>query len=101
MNTVPCPHCHLRVTPEPPRSSWRVLNVGLWVSMLVLTPLFCGLTGPNILLAPMLLGMATSIGASARLADEWHCPICFNQVAAPHPEEAGHPARPIGIPQYA
>lgn len=64
------------VDPVPPLPRWKILMVIYWVALLALAPLFGGIVGLSLVLAPILLAMGLAIGTLARMASTWTCPNC-------------------------
>lgn len=67
---------------------WKVLNVGFWVLSLVVAMAFCLVTGPNLILAPMAIGIGMAVGTSARRLSSWTCPRCAAELHEPEPGTA-------------
>ena len=82
-----CHSCRCHVTPEPPRSIWKVLSVGFWVGSMIIAVCFSSLLGLNLVLAPAAVFIGGSIGACARKLNDWSCPRCGAELV--EPEAAG------------
>lgn len=92
-----CHACRVHVTPTPPKTIWKVLNVAFWISTLIIGGIFCSLIGLNLILAPAAIAIGMSVGTSARLMSSWTCPRCNAELIEPEPETARPhvPTRPI------
>ncbi len=82
-----CHSCRCHVTPEPPRSVWKVLSVGFWVGSMVIAVCFSLLLGLNLVLAPAAIFIGASVGACARKLNDWTCPRCKAELVEPEPVE--------------
>lgn len=83
MESVRCSTCHAVVTPVEPSSTWRVLNVIFWTFGILTGVGFGLLLGLNLVLVPLWLGAGMAIGASARRASGYTCPVCHAEVIPP------------------
>lgn len=91
-----CHRCRTHVTPKPPKTAFKVLNVGFWIASLIVATGFSLLLGLNLVLAPMAIIIGMSIGASARRLTSWTCPRCNAELIEPEPETTLTP--PIAPP---
>jgi hypothetical protein len=98
-----CHACRTHVTPTPPKTIWKVLNVAFWISTLAVGMVFSSLIGLNLILAPAAIAIAMSVGTSARLLSSWTCPRCNAELVEPEPQPspAYVPAPPIEAPAPA
>jgi hypothetical protein len=94
-----CHSCRCHVTPTPPRTIWKVVNVGFWIASLIVATGFSLLLGLNLILAPAAIVVGMAVGTSARRLSSWTCPHCGAELVEPEPEEEPLPppaaARPL------
>lgn len=96
-----CHACRTHVTPTPPRTLWKVLNVALWISTLVVATGFSLLLGLNLILLPFAIAIGMSVGTSARLMSSWTCPRCKAELIEPEPRPTQSPIPAIEAPAPA
>jgi hypothetical protein len=78
-----CPHCDRMVEAVPPLPRWRFLLIAYWVALLALVPLFGGIVGLSLVLAPAMLAMGLAIGTLSRMSTTYRCPVCKAEVHTP------------------
>jgi hypothetical protein len=100
MERTVCTACRRRVEPVAPRTTWKVVTVLLWVATLIVGEFFGILLGLNIVLMPMWIGIALSVGVAARRASSWTCPECSEEITGYVPEREREPRRDL-VPQPA
>jgi len=88
---VHCNRCNTTADPVPPAFHWKALLVVYWISMVALTPLYCGLLGLNLIGVPLLFAMGGSIGTLSRLSTTWTCAKCGADVHTPARSERPRP----------
>lgn len=94
-----CPSCRAHVTPIPPGTAFKVLNVGFWICSLAVATAFSLLLGLNLVLAPTAIVVGMSVGASARRLASWTCPRCGAELFEPEPETSLVEPPPFLAPQ--
>lgn len=80
-----CHSCRCHVTPEPPRTFWKIVTFALWVGSMAVAVTFSSLAGLNLVLAPVAIVIGMSIGAAARRLNDWTCPRCHEELIEPDP----------------
>jgi hypothetical protein len=80
-----CNRCDKTIAPVAPAKRWTYLMVAYWGALFVLAPLFGGIVGLSLVLAPAFLAMGLAAGTLAQLASTWTCPECKHEVHAPEP----------------
>ncbi len=98
-----CHACRTHVTPTPPKTIWKILNVAFWISTLAIAVAFSLLLGLNLILAPAAIAIGMSVGTSARLLSAWTCPRCGSELVEPEavPTQERVSAPPIEAPSHA
>lgn len=71
-----CRSCKGQVVPRPPKTAWKLVNVGFWIALLATGMLFGCLLGLNVVLVPVWCFMAGAVGVATHRASSWSCPKC-------------------------
>jgi hypothetical protein len=98
---VRCSCCGAWVEPHAPSMGAKALSVGLWVGILIVSPVYGAFIAINIVLLPMLIAIAWSLGVAARRGWDWTCPKCTAELPAPAPVIETAPHAPGLRPQHA
>jgi hypothetical protein len=64
------------------------VNLGFWITSLIVAVVFSLLIGLNLILAPAAIFVGMAVGTSARRLSSWTCPRCKAELIEPEPEGA-------------
>jgi hypothetical protein len=85
-STLVCPSCRETVEPCPPRRNRAIFETLFWLFALgtaTAAVAFFGLIGLAVLLLPLWLVVGMGVGAAARRASSWYCPVCRYELPPP------------------